>query len=240
MTVPRVERRLVAPDPVHQLIAREDTARMASEEQEQVELARGQARARFRLYALHAPRHRSRCPRSENAPRRPAGRSAAAQHCAHSGDELPRRERLRHVVVGTELEPDDPVRLLAAGGEHDHGQLRARTDPAAELEPVGAGQHHVKHDEARPLPLQQAHARASPSPASSVAKALAPQVLDDHLADSRLVVDDQNRLHPPILPASPYKTLKSDRASGTAEYENVRRLRPAGRASHSPRFVSAP
>ena len=42
-------------------------------------------------------------------------------------------------------------------------------------------------------------------------KALPLQIVDDDISDRRLVVDDQDRLHAPILPASPYRTLKSAR-----------------------------
>ena len=79
----------------------------------------------------------------------PSTRRAPAQDGAHAHRELARRERLRHVVVGAELEPDDAVGLLAARRQQDHGQVGASADPAAELEAVGAGQHHVEHDEAR-------------------------------------------------------------------------------------------
>src|SRR5204862_4770013 len=99
--------------------------------------------------------------------------------------------------------------------------LRAVTDPAAEREPVRAGQHQVKHDKARQLPLQKL-TRGVPVARLQRRIALAPQILDDHVPDCRLVVDDQNRLHGTILPASPYKTLKSGCASHTVAYENVR------------------
>ena len=66
---------------------------------------------------------------------------------SYASGELARGERLRHVVVRPELEPDDPVGLLATCRQHDHRQLGARADPAAELEPVGPGQHHVEDDE---------------------------------------------------------------------------------------------
>src|SRR6266516_5000118 len=182
---------------------------MASEEQEQVELARGQLE-RATTFAHFVRRGVDLdVTGAEALLWHPVCRGAAAQHGAHARDELPRRERLRHIIVGTELEPDDPVRLLTAGGQHDHRQLRAVTDPAAESEPVRAGQHQVKHDEARPLALQKL-TRGVPVARLQRRKALAPQILDDHVPDGRLVVDDQNRLHGTILPASPYKTLKTD------------------------------
>ena len=39
------------------------------------------------------------------------------------GDELAEPERLHEVVVRAELEADDPVNLVAAGADHDDGQV---------------------------------------------------------------------------------------------------------------------
>ena len=47
----------------------------------------------------------------------------AAQDRAHARDELARVERLRHVVVGADLEPDDLVDVLVARRQHQHRQV---------------------------------------------------------------------------------------------------------------------
>ena len=60
-----------------------------------------------------------------------AGRDPA-QHGAHACDQLGRRERLGHEVVGAGLEAAQPVRLLAARRQHDDRQVRG-------LGPRGAG-----------------------------------------------------------------------------------------------------
>src|SRR6476659_1397418 len=65
--------------------------------------------------------------------------------------QLARRERLRDVVVGAELEAGDAVRLLVAGSEHDDRNLRAGADLAADFEAVHAGQADVEHDETHRL-----------------------------------------------------------------------------------------
>ena len=41
--------------------------------------------------------------------------AGAALHGADAGDELPEPERLDHVVVGADLEQQDPVELVASG-----------------------------------------------------------------------------------------------------------------------------
>ena len=52
------------------------------------------------------------------------GRLAAApQHGAHPGDQLARRVRLGHVVVGAQLKPDHLVDLAVPGGDHDDRHL---------------------------------------------------------------------------------------------------------------------
>ena len=136
--------------------SRENTRRgLRGEEAQQIELLRRQAQlppALARPLACAA----SICDVAElEAPGIARGCRRAAQNRPHADRELARRERLRHVVVGAELEADDPVGLLAARRQQDHRQVGARADPAAELEPVDAGEHHVEHDERRRSLLEQ-------------------------------------------------------------------------------------
>ena len=66
--------------------------------------------------------------------------------------QLAQPERLGQVVVGAELEADDLVDLVVAGGQDEDGHLRAgRAEPAEDLEAVHARQAHVEHDEVRRL-----------------------------------------------------------------------------------------
>src|SRR5262245_4470904 len=139
---------LVAPDAIHQLVAGEDVAGMGGEEPEQLELLRreldGVPRpARLATGAVELDRAEGDLLSGRRGP------VAAPEDSTHACRELARREGLRDVVVGAEFEPYDPVSLLAAGCEQDHGQAGAATDPAAEGEAVSSGQHHVEHDEAR-------------------------------------------------------------------------------------------
>ena len=117
-----------------------------------------------------------------------------AEHASHTRCELARRERLRDVIVGTELEADDAICFLAAGGEHDHRQLRARSDPAAQVEAVRPGKHHVEDDEIEPLSLDE------PTCIVTVARLecrvpLALEVANDDVTHDRLVVNDENGGH---------------------------------------------
>ena len=56
-------------------------------------------------------------------------------------------EGLRQVVVGARLEAAQHVLGAAPGGEHEHGDERARAPQLGRhVEAVRAGQHHVEQD----------------------------------------------------------------------------------------------
>ena len=80
---------------------------------------------------------------------------AAAQHGADASHELAGRERLRHIIVGPELETDDPIALVTARRQQDHGDGPAPADLPAQLEAADAWQHHVEHDELRRLAFDE-------------------------------------------------------------------------------------
>ena len=71
----------------------------------------------------------------------------AAEDRLDARGELARRERLRDVVVGAELEAGDAVGLLVARGEHHDRHLRVRAHLPAHLEAVDPGKPDVEHDE---------------------------------------------------------------------------------------------
>ena len=117
----------------------------------------------------------------------------AAQDRAHARDELARVERLRHVVVGADLEADDLVDVLVARGQHQHRQVAGLPDALADLDAVDVGQHQVEDDERRLLRLDELQRLgAARGRADVVAGVL--QVRGDERRDRRLVLDDQHRL----------------------------------------------
>ena len=81
--------------------------------------------------APHPPRAPGRSPARRRRRRRRRARGAldAAQQRPHAGDELAQRERLGHVVVGADAEPDQQVGLLAARGQHQHRHRAGRAGP---------------------------------------------------------------------------------------------------------------
>ena len=105
--------------------------------------------------------------------------------------ELARRERLRDVVVGADLEPRDAIGLLVARREHDDRHLRAGADAAADLEAVDSRQADVEHDEADRVLAQLGDrllARPEPDDAPAV---LLLEVLLDETTDRVVVLDEQ-------------------------------------------------
>src|SRR3954452_15114936 len=130
-----VDGRLVAPDAGHQLVAGEDVAGVRGEEPEQLELLRRELDGVAVATRLATAAVELDLAEDDRLARRRVS-VAAPENRAHTRRELARRERLSDVVVGPELEPDDAVGFLAAGGEQDHGQARAATDPAAERQAI--------------------------------------------------------------------------------------------------------
>ena len=122
------------------------------------------------------------------------GRSVGApQHRLHPGDQLPRRERLRDVVVRAELEAEDAVDLVVAGGEHDDGQRAVGADAPAHLDAVDlAGQAEV---EDRQLGPAGAHVVETLLTRGRLvhAEAGVPEVEVDQVRDVRIVLDEHDR-----------------------------------------------
>ncbi len=75
------------------------------------------------------------------------GVAGASQHRADARQQLARVEGFRHVIVGAELQADDPVGLLAHRGQHHDRHLGLAAQPAGEVEATLARQHQVEHDE---------------------------------------------------------------------------------------------
>src|SRR3546814_6212526 len=55
-----------------------------------------------------------------------AGEADASQQCLDPREQFARAERLTQVVVGAQLQADDPIGLVGTGGEHDD---RHRSQP---------------------------------------------------------------------------------------------------------------
>ena len=119
-------------------------------------------------YALLWSPARARRPRTQERSLAGLRRLRAPQNAPHASGELARREGLRHVVVGPELEPDDPVGLLAAGREHDHRQLASSSGSSGRARARRSRAASRRGRRGRESDCSIASRAVTPSPASSV------------------------------------------------------------------------
>jgi len=122
---------------------------------------------------------------------------APPQDGAHAAEQLSARERLRHVVVGSELEPEHAVRLRVARRQHEDRDVALRSQSATDLDAREAGQHHVEHDERVPAGAAGLE-RGRPVPLLVDLEALASQRERDDVTDARVVVHEQDPLALPV------------------------------------------
>src|SRR5512141_1753008 len=134
----------VAPDALEQLVTREHETAMVEQLPEEIEFLRRQLHFLVADLHLSAPRVDGQVAVAKNgALGLTALRRRAPEDRLDPSDELARVERLRHVVVGSHLEPDDLVDVLVAGRQHQDRHLRLLADPSADLDSVDVRQHQV-------------------------------------------------------------------------------------------------
>ena len=75
------------------------------------------------------------------------GVAGASQHRADARQQLARIEGFRNVIIGAQLQADDPIGLLAHRGQHHDGHLGLAAQPAREVEATLARQHQVEDHE---------------------------------------------------------------------------------------------
>jgi hypothetical protein len=183
----------VAPDPFQDLVAGEDQAPVADQVAEQLELTGGELHRAALEDDLVAGRVDGEAAQVERGLGTGFGFGVgAAQDRLDPGDQLAGRERLGHVVVGAELEAEDPVGLLLPGRDHDD---RHPAPPLAQrpghLEPVHARQHQVEQDQPGPLGVDRGQPGGPVGPPHDP-EAVALQVQPDQVGDGRLVLDQQH------------------------------------------------
>src|SRR5262249_30904117 len=108
------------PEVLHELAAGDDRFRLLGEEREHLELRERQVDAL--AVDEHLVAAEVDVESAERADSRATGRTvelAAAQDRAHAAEQLGARERLRHVVVGAQLEPKLAVGLRVPRRQHE-------------------------------------------------------------------------------------------------------------------------
>jgi hypothetical protein len=116
----------------------------------------------------------------------------AAQDRPDARDELAAVEGLCKIIVGAHFEPDDPVDLLAFGGQENDRRLHlARAQIPADGEPVFAWQHDVENDKVYGAAIERA-SEFRPVGGETRAKSFALERASNELADLLVVVDDED------------------------------------------------
>jgi hypothetical protein len=122
-----------------------------------------------------------------------AARALAPGPAAHQGldpgQQLARRDRLDHIVVGPQLQPDDAVDRIAQGAEQQDGRAVGPRHLAAQRQAVLAGQVDVQHHHVDQAALQHL-AGGGHGVGLAHGVALGVQIAG-HFAPQRLVVLDQ-------------------------------------------------
>jgi len=137
-------------DHVEQAVAIEHLARVLEKGEQQAELGRGDRDHRA-IGRGQPPLQGIEPPALEleqfvfGRRRRALGRPA--QDRTDPCDQLARVERFDHVIVGADLQPDDPVGRLALGRQQDHRDRERFADMAAQRQPVLARHHDVEQDQ---------------------------------------------------------------------------------------------
>ena len=117
--------------------------------------------------------------------RRPAKDRPTARH------EHRHVERLRHVVVGAELQADDDVGRIGTSGQHHDRDAAVFADLARDLEPVERRQHHIEHREVERI-TPEAVEPLSPVGAGGHSEPGVGEPEHRHLADRGVVFDQQH------------------------------------------------
>ena len=98
------------------------------------------------------------------------------------------------IVVGAQIEPDDAIDVVAARRQHQHGRLRAGLAQLLQhVEARQPRQHDVENDEVVVLALRAAQALDARRHAGEL-DALRGEVLDEHLGQAHVVVDDEQAM----------------------------------------------
>ena len=116
-------------------------------------------------------------------------------HAAHDGADVRHDdaggEGLDDVIIRTNVQPQDAVRIFISGGDHQDGHLRDAADAAADLKAVDAGQHDIQQDQRGRGGVKQGQ-RLLAGGGGQVRPALRADVLGENFQNLFVVVHDEN------------------------------------------------
>ena len=144
----------------------------------------------------------------------------AADLGAHAGQQLGQAEGLGDVVVGTRIQTDDEIGVLAAGGEHeDGGGQTLSAHLTGDIEPVDIGQAEIQHDDVGAGDLLESTLAGA---VGAHLVALAPEGASEGLGDGGIVLNEKHCRHrsdrrrPKAPPPSFARWRHGDRISAQA------------------------
>jgi hypothetical protein len=168
---------------------------MLDEHLQQVEFHPGQDQLVSPL-AKHPPRRHVEFEAGNAQPRRRRRRErfrdvpVPAQDALDPRQQLARLERLGHVVVGPDLEADDPVQRLCRARDHDDGDVELLADVPRQAQAVLAGHADVQEHEVGGG-LAEAGPRLRSIACEPHFEALLAEIVPQQLAHDGIVVHDQ-------------------------------------------------
>ena len=118
-------------------------------------------------------------------------RNGDPRNLQRSVEKLARIEGFRQIVVGADLQPDDPVGVVAAGRQHQDRDGGAGAQAPADLEAVDVGQHDVEHHGVETLAVERVEA-VDPGQAAFHREAGGAEIIRDHGGQAGIVIDDQD------------------------------------------------
>jgi hypothetical protein len=199
---PLVAVEVVPPHPLQQLRPGEHPPRGSGKCGEQVELQAGQHHRRAVRFDLAADRVDHQTVEPQRRVPLGANTTVPAQHRLDPGRHFPRTERLGHVVVRTDAQPDELVNLLRPCSDQDDVGIAEGAQLPEHLQPVNSRQHDIQQHQIGP-PVAERGQRALAVSRLRHVKPVRLQVATQDGADMRLVIDDQHPSHRSLLRIGP-------------------------------------
>ena len=120
------------------------------------------------------------------------GLAAPAQERAGSCKKLFDAEGFGNVVIRPEIEPQDDVRFLPLGGEHDDGHVQTSlTHQPADFVAIDPGKHDVKNDKVR-FAVDRLAQAVFPVRRSAHVQTAVLEIVREHTKHRRIVFDDED------------------------------------------------
>src|SRR5262249_28494984 len=145
---------VASPDRIQKLLPAEDRSRVAHQKLQQAELCSSE---RYRP-AVRGDPAGAAVELERSGPQQSPVRTLRTELDPDSGDQFPEREWLHHIIVGAQLQAENPVCLRRASRQEDYrevGPLRVGANCPADLQAVLVWQHDVQNQQVRTLPPAQ-------------------------------------------------------------------------------------